>query len=128
MKTEQTIVRTEVGTDGDNVLKGINKLLSEGWKIEGVNPIGDYLEYLLEREIEGEIIIRPLSIDIPDGDDFFQNKEQIHENFTQILKNYPELINPNQYDLSDIFEKLKVGRSFDEQEYLNDCILKFKNK
>jgi len=66
--------------------------------------------------------------ELPNGNDFFQNKEQIHKNFTQILKNYPELINPNQYDLSDIFEKLKVGRSFDEQEYLNDCILKFKNK
>jgi hypothetical protein len=54
--------------------------------------------------------------------------EQDKENFTQILKNYPELINPNQYDLSDIFEKLKIGRSSDEQEYINDCILKFKNK
>jgi hypothetical protein len=71
MRTQQTIVRTEVGTDGDNGLKGINKLLSEGYKIESVNRIGNCLEYLLEREI----IIRPLSIDIPNGDDFFQNKE-----------------------------------------------------
>jgi hypothetical protein len=66
--------------------------------------------------------------ELPNGNDFFQNKEQDKENFTQILKNYPELINPNQYDLSDIFEKLKIGRSSDEQEYINDCILKFKNK
>jgi len=67
MTTEQIIARTEVGTDGDNGLKNINKLLSEGWKIEGVNSLGNCLEYLLEREI----IIRPLSIDIPNGDDFF---------------------------------------------------------
>jgi len=49
MKTKQRIVRTEVGTDGDNGLENINKLLSEGWKIEGVNSIGNCLEYLLER-------------------------------------------------------------------------------
>ena len=66
MKTEQRITRTKVGPNNNNGLNDINKLLSEGWKIEGVNPIGDYLEYLLEREI---------IIDIPDGDDFFQNKE-----------------------------------------------------
>jgi hypothetical protein len=70
MTTEQIIARTEVGTDGDNGLKNINKLLSEGWKIEGVNSLGNCLEYLLEREI----IIRPFSIDIPNGDDFLNNK------------------------------------------------------
>jgi hypothetical protein len=40
-------------------------------------------------------------------------------------------ISKEEYDIfckEYIFEKLKVGRSFDEQEYLNDCILKFKSK
>lgn len=50
MRTEQIIARTEVGTDGDNGLENVNKLLSEGWKIIGVNSIGNCLEYLLERE------------------------------------------------------------------------------
>ena len=70
MKTEQIIVRTEVGRNSDNKLKNVNKLLSDRWKVKGVNSIGNCLEYLLEREIE----IPLLSGDIPNCDDFFKNK------------------------------------------------------
>jgi hypothetical protein len=68
MRTEQIITRTNVGPNNNNGLKSINKLLSEGWKVESVKPIGDCLEYLLEREI----IITPLLVEMPCGDDFFK--------------------------------------------------------
>jgi hypothetical protein len=70
MGTEQKIARTEVGIDTNNGLENLNELLSEGWKIQGVNSIGNSLEYLLEREVTTS----PLSGDLSNGDNFLTNK------------------------------------------------------
>lgn len=45
---KQMLIRTSRNVNYPN-LNEVNKYLSEGWIVLMVNPIGDYLEYVLQK-------------------------------------------------------------------------------
>lgn len=50
MRREQTVMRTLPNTY-TNPNRKLSELLGKGWVVVMVNPIGDQLEYILEREV-----------------------------------------------------------------------------